>query len=49
MRNNERKVLSALSRIEETYDLAVSGYLSPEDAKASIRQALDSIPGIREA
>ena len=49
MRNNERKVLSALSRIEETYDLAVSGYLSPEDAKASIRQALDSIPGIRES
>ena len=49
MRNNERKVLSALSRMEETYDLAVSGYLSPEDAKALIGQALNSIPDIRES
>ena len=27
--NNERKIISVLSRMEETYDLVVSGYLSP--------------------
>ena len=48
MRNNERKILSVLSRMEETYDLAVSGYLSPEDAKALIGKALNGIPGIRD-
>ena len=47
-RNNERKVLSALCQMEETYDLAGSGYLSPEDAKALVRQALSRIPNVRQ-
>ena len=32
----------------ETYDLAGSGYLSPEDARALIKQALNHIPSIRK-
>ncbi len=47
MRNHERKVLSALCEIEETYHLAGSGYLSPEDAKALVKQVLNRIPDIR--
>ena len=47
-RNNEQKVLSALCQMEETYDLAGSGYLSPEDARALIKQALNRIPNIRQ-
>ena len=47
-RNNERKVLSALCQIEETYNLAGSGYLSPEDAKALVKQVLNCIPDIRQ-
>ncbi len=47
-RNKERKFLSTLHRMEETYDLAVSGYLLPKDAKAMIRQALNRLRDIRE-
>ena len=47
-RNNERKVLSALCQLEEAYDLAVSGYLSPENAKTLVQEALSRIPYIRE-
>ena len=34
--------------MEETYDLAVSGYLAPKDAKALVGQALSRIQNIRE-
>ena len=47
-RNSERKVLDALCQLEETYDLAVSGYLSPEDAKTLVGEALNCIPDIRD-
>ena len=47
-RNKDRKLLSALCQMEETYDLAVSGYLFTEDAKALVRQALNRIRSIRE-
>ena len=47
-RNKERKFLAMLYQMEETYDLAVSGYLSPEDAKTLVLQALNRIPAIRE-
>ena len=47
-RNNDRKVVSALCQIEETYDLAESGYLSPENSKALVGQALNRISDIRQ-
>lgn len=48
-RNKEYKFQTELAQMEETYDLAVSGYLSPENAKALIGQALSRIQGIRES
>lgn len=48
MRNKEHKFQSALHQLEDAYDLAISGYLSPEDAKALVRQSLDHIPHIQE-
>ena len=47
-RNRTRKVLASLSSIEDTYNLAVSGYLSVDDAKALVRQALHQIPLVRK-
>ena len=47
-RNKEHKFHSALHQLEDAYDLAVSGYLSPEDAKDLVRQALNHIPRIQE-
>lgn len=46
-RNNQRRLLSTLSQVEETYDLAVSGYLSPDDAKDLVAQALERIRDLR--
>ncbi len=48
MRNKKRKFLSTLRQMEETYDLAVSGYLFPQDAKAMVRQALKHLRDIRD-
>ena len=48
-RNRTRKSLSALSSIEETYELAISGYLAASDAKALARDALAQLPPIRAA
>ena len=48
-RNRGRKVLSILSDIEETHDLATSGYLTTDDATALVRQALQQIPSVRES
>lgn len=49
MRNGGRKVLAAIQRIEETYELAASGYLDAADAKAMIEQAASGIPAIRRS
>ena len=48
-RNRTRKVLSTLSDIEETHDLATSGYLTAADATALVQQALQQIPSVRES
>ena len=47
-RNRTRKVLSTLSEIEETHDLAKSGYLTADDATALVRQALQQIASLRK-
>ena len=47
IRNRERKFLTALCQIEETYDLAISGYLSHDRAKALVENTLDRIKNIR--
>ena len=47
-RNKERKFQSALHEMEEMYDLAASGYLSPEGARTLVRDALDHMQNIRE-
>ena len=48
-RNRTRKVLAILSDIEETHDLATSGYLTAADATALVQQALQQIPSVRES
>ena len=48
-RNRTRKALSALSNIEETYELAISGYLAASDAKALAQDGLEQLPSIRAA
>lgn len=47
IRNSGRKVHSAIQRIEDTYELATSGYLAADDARAMIERALSGIPAIR--
>ena len=47
-RNRKLKVLFLVSRIEDTYDLAISGYLTADYATVLARQALDQIPSVRE-
>lgn len=46
-RNRRRRLHSAIQEIEETYDLAASGYLASADAKALIERASSRIPTIR--
>ena len=47
-RNKEHKFKSTLQEIEEMYDLAAVGYLSPEGAKTLVGQALERIQTIKE-
>ncbi len=47
MRNSGRRLFSAIRRLEETYDLAASGYLATEDAKAMIEHAWSDVSAIR--
>lgn len=47
-RNKEYKFLAALAQMEETYDLAISGYLSAENTKEMVGRALARIQDIRE-
>ena len=47
-RNRASKTLSLLCRVEETCDLAISGYLSAEDSMALIQQVLRQLPTLRE-
>ena len=49
MRNSGRRVLSAIQRLEETYELAASGYLAMEDAKAMVEHAWASVSAIRRS
>ena len=46
-RNNQRRVLSTLCEVEEAYDLAVSGYLFPDDAARLVARALERVRGIQ--
>ena len=48
-RNRTRKVLSTLSHIEETHDLAVSGYLAVGAATHLVHQALQQLRLVRDA
>ena len=48
IRNKDRKFLSTLSQMDETFDLAMSGYLSPDDAEVLVEQALNQVCSIRE-
>lgn len=47
VRNGGRKALADIQRIEETYELAASGYLAAADAKAMIERAASGVPAIR--
>ena len=47
-RNLTRKVLSALSDVEEAHNLAISGYLTADDATALVRRAQQQIPSVRK-
>ena len=47
-RNKIHKFQSALLQMEETYELAVSGYLSAKDSKALAKQVLAQVLVIRE-
>ena len=47
MRNSGRRVISAIRRLEETYELAASGYLATEDAKAMIEHASSDVSAIQ--
>ena len=47
MRNSGRRIAMAMRKIEETYELAASGYLTVADAEAMIERASSKIPEIR--
>ena len=47
-RNEDRKIISLISGIEDTYDLAISGYLSVEYATLLVQETLEQIPSVRE-
>ncbi len=47
-RNKDRKIQTLISEVEDTYDLAVSGYLSSEYATILVQKALEQISTVRE-
>ena len=47
-RNKMHKFQSVLLQMEETYELAVSGYLSAKDSKALAKQVLDQVLAVRK-
>ena len=47
-RNSDQKTVSLIGRIEETYDLAMSGYLAKDYAAVLVGSALRQIPSVRE-
>ena len=47
IRNKQRKVLSTLYEVEEAYDLAVSGYLFPDDAAGLVARALERVRSVQ--
>ena len=46
-RNKGRRLLSDMRRIEDAYELAVSGYLAPDDATETVELALARVPDFR--
>ena len=48
-RNRDRRLLSDMQRIEDTYELAASGYLAPDDAVETVERALARVPDVRRA
>ena len=46
-RNRDRRLLADMQRIEDTYELAASGYLAPEDAAELVERALARVPDFR--
>ena len=48
LRNKDRKILALISEVEDTYDLAVSGYLTSEYATILVQKALEQISTVRE-
>ena len=47
-RNRDQKTLSLIGKIEDTYKLAMSGYLAKDYAAVLVRSALEQIPSVRE-
>lgn len=47
-RNKEKRLAAALSEIEDTYELAATGFLGRDDAKALVRDALHRVSTVRE-
>ena len=47
-RNRDRKTLSLICFVEDTYDLAITGYLTADYAEALVSRALEQIPLARE-
>ena len=47
-RNKERRLRSLVQELEETYDLAISGYLEPEGRGSLVREALERVRAVRE-
>ena len=47
-RNRDQKTLSLISEIEDTYELAMSGYLAIDYAEVLVGSAIEQIPSVRE-
>ena len=47
-RNRDQKTLSLISDLEDTYELAISGYLAKDYAAMLVGRALEQIPSVRE-
>ena len=47
-RNKTRRIGSRISELEDTYDLAISGYLTSSDANSIVRRSIDAVGAVRE-
>lgn len=48
IRSKEKRLLLTICQLEEIYDLAISGYLLPDDAKALVKNTLQRFPAIQQ-